>query len=265
VWKKAVVDIDAYAGQTARFRFRLGSDTSVSREGWYVDDVLVQSCDVVADFNLAATPGTEQICPGDSAQYTVDVGSTGGFANPVTLAASGHPAGSTAGYSPNPVAPPGASVLTIGNTGGATAGSYGITISGTASGSPGHSTGVVLDVLALAAPPTLSSPPSGATGQPLRPTFQWSAAAGADSYWIQVDDDPAFGSPAISESGIAGTSYTPSSDLDDDTTYSWRVTSENVCGPGGTSTVFSFTTLTLLPFEDGFESGDTSAWSATVP
>jgi hypothetical protein len=44
VWKKAVVDIDAYAGQTARFRFRLGSDTSVSREGWYVDDVKVQSC-----------------------------------------------------------------------------------------------------------------------------------------------------------------------------------------------------------------------------
>jgi hypothetical protein len=44
VWKKAVVDIDAYAGQTARFRFRLGTDSSVSREGWYVDDVKVQSC-----------------------------------------------------------------------------------------------------------------------------------------------------------------------------------------------------------------------------
>jgi hypothetical protein len=44
VWKKAVVDIDAYAGETVRFRFRLGSDGSVSREGWYVDDVKVQSC-----------------------------------------------------------------------------------------------------------------------------------------------------------------------------------------------------------------------------
>ncbi len=43
-WKEAVVDVDAYAGQTVRFRFRLGSDSSVSREGWYVDDVTVQSC-----------------------------------------------------------------------------------------------------------------------------------------------------------------------------------------------------------------------------
>ena len=44
LWKKAVVDIDAYAGQTVRFRFRLGTDSSVSREGWYVDDVAVQAC-----------------------------------------------------------------------------------------------------------------------------------------------------------------------------------------------------------------------------
>ena len=44
VWKKAVVDIGVYAGQTVSFRFRLGSDSSVSREGWYVDDVKVQSC-----------------------------------------------------------------------------------------------------------------------------------------------------------------------------------------------------------------------------
>jgi hypothetical protein len=29
--------------------------------------------------------------------------------------------------------------------------------------------------------------------------------------------------------------------------------------------VFSFTTESLMPFADGFESGDTSAWSATVP
>jgi hypothetical protein len=42
------------------------------------------------------------------------------------------------------------------------------------------------------------------------------------------------------------------------------VTSENLCGLGGTSTVFSFTTESTLPFEDGFESGDTSAWSTTV-
>jgi len=39
------VDVSAYAGQTVQFRFRIGTDNSVSRPGWYVDDVRVQSCD----------------------------------------------------------------------------------------------------------------------------------------------------------------------------------------------------------------------------
>jgi hypothetical protein len=40
-WLLSVVDLDAYAGQTVRIRFRLGTDSSVSREGWYVDDVRI--------------------------------------------------------------------------------------------------------------------------------------------------------------------------------------------------------------------------------
>ncbi len=40
----SVVDLGSYAGQTVQFRFRLGSDNSVSRPGWYIDDVVVQNC-----------------------------------------------------------------------------------------------------------------------------------------------------------------------------------------------------------------------------
>lgn len=43
-WTRAVVDVAAYGGQTARFRFRLGTDSGVSREGWYVDDIAVRGC-----------------------------------------------------------------------------------------------------------------------------------------------------------------------------------------------------------------------------
>ena len=39
-----IADVSAYAGQTAQFRMRLGSDSSVSDSGWDVDDVMVQSC-----------------------------------------------------------------------------------------------------------------------------------------------------------------------------------------------------------------------------
>ncbi|HQL30065.1 MAG TPA: hypothetical protein PLM67_07620, partial [Thermoanaerobaculales bacterium] len=78
-------------------------------------------------------------------------------------------------------------------------------------------------------------------------------------------DDPAFASPAIAETGIVGTSFTPGANLDAVTTYHWRVSSENLCGTGATSIAFSFTTGSSLPFADGFESGDTSGWSVTVP
>ena len=43
-WTRSVVNLDAYAGQSASFRFRLTSDSSVGAEGWYIDDVRVQSC-----------------------------------------------------------------------------------------------------------------------------------------------------------------------------------------------------------------------------
>lgn len=43
-WTKSVVDLTPYVGQTVQFRFRLGSDTGTSREGWYVDDIQVTSC-----------------------------------------------------------------------------------------------------------------------------------------------------------------------------------------------------------------------------
>ncbi|PWB70335.1 MAG: hypothetical protein C3F15_13955, partial [Holophagae bacterium] len=43
-WREVVVELDAYAGQTAQFRFRLGTDSSAGVDGWDIDDVVVQSC-----------------------------------------------------------------------------------------------------------------------------------------------------------------------------------------------------------------------------
>ena len=39
-----VAELDAWAGQTVQFRFRLGTDVAVSRPGWDIDDVRIQSC-----------------------------------------------------------------------------------------------------------------------------------------------------------------------------------------------------------------------------
>ena len=40
---KSVVDLSAYSG-TVHFAWRLGSDSAAGNEGWYIDDVMVQSC-----------------------------------------------------------------------------------------------------------------------------------------------------------------------------------------------------------------------------
>ncbi|MBN8481606.1 MAG: S8 family serine peptidase, partial [Xanthomonadales bacterium] len=41
---RSIVDLAPYAGQSVQFRFRIGSDTSVGAEGWFIDDVKVKGC-----------------------------------------------------------------------------------------------------------------------------------------------------------------------------------------------------------------------------
>ena len=43
-WVRTVVQLSAYKGETVQFRFRLGTGTVGAAEGWYIDDVLLQSC-----------------------------------------------------------------------------------------------------------------------------------------------------------------------------------------------------------------------------
>jgi hypothetical protein len=42
----SVVLLDNWAEQTVRFRWRMGTDSAAGGEGWYIDDVRVQSCEV---------------------------------------------------------------------------------------------------------------------------------------------------------------------------------------------------------------------------
>lgn len=51
-WTNSVVNLADYAGQSVVFRFRLGTDNSIDREGWYIDDVKVQSCVLVENDTL---------------------------------------------------------------------------------------------------------------------------------------------------------------------------------------------------------------------
>lgn len=43
-WTLNRVDLDDWAGQTVQLRFRLGSDSTIGREGWYIDDIRINAC-----------------------------------------------------------------------------------------------------------------------------------------------------------------------------------------------------------------------------
>lgn len=191
-------------------------------------------------FFLQPTPAERSICVGSQATFEIAVGSVGGFDDDVTLSSDGAPAGTTANFSPNPVAAPGTSTLTIGNTAGATPGNYVVTIDGEAPGPLTSSTEVELELLGSVPPaPGLVSPADGATGVPTATTLTWTAVAGAAAYLLEVDDDADFSSPELSTT-VDATSANASG-LDGSTLYHWRVTAENACG-GAPSTVFTFTT-----------------------
>jgi hypothetical protein len=185
------------------------------------------------------------ICAGDDAEFDFNVGSVEGFDMPVTLSAVGQPDGATANFSPNPVTPlPGTSTLTIGNTGGATAGEYDIDILATASGVDDRETAVELSVFdAIPATPALTTPANAATDVGLNPTFEWSEVV-AEEYVIEIATDPGFTNMVLSET-TEDNEFALFEPLASNTTYFWRVRGSNACGPSSYSTVFSFTTQAL--------------------
>jgi len=80
--------------------------------------------------------------------------------------------------------------------------------------------------------PSLSSPSSGQTNVPTTPEFGWDSASGANRYWLTVATDKSYlptdpeatsAPDCITSEIINSTTYTPSTLLDENTTYYWQV------------------------------------------
>ena len=228
--------------------------------------LICQNCVLFSDFTLTVDPTSLDICAPADAVYSVAVGSILGFDDPVTLSVSGNPAGTTVGFSVNPVIPPGNSTLTIGNTGAATPGNYTLEVTGTAPTST-HESLVGLNIFAgPPVAPMLLTPANGAGNVPTQPTFTWNAAAGAGSYSIQVATDAGFTNVVAAATGLTDPTWTSNITLNSNMTYYWRVWADNVCavGPYSATRVFvtvaapgfcSVGTVANIIYEYGFESG----------
>jgi len=93
--------------------------------------------------------------------------------------------------------------------------------------------------------PNLRSPGAGAKSVGVRPVFQWSAIAGADSYELLVSTNTSFTNPAIRKLGtraLPATAWQSDINLDYDTTYYWKVRASGSSGYSAWSAVSAFTT-----------------------
>jgi outer membrane protein assembly factor BamB len=89
--------------------------------------------------------------------------------------------------------------------------------------------------------PALLSPADGSSGQPTSLTLQWSPAARADKYHLQVTTDTTITSLIVNDSSITTTTKTTSGLLQS-TRYSWRIRSINVGGKSEFTSYWSFFT-----------------------
>jgi hypothetical protein len=62
-YTNSLVDVSAYAGHNVQFRFRLASDSSVGKPGWYIDDVSVKGCSVNAPNDTIFKDGFDPSTP----------------------------------------------------------------------------------------------------------------------------------------------------------------------------------------------------------
>ncbi len=93
--------------------------------------------------------------------------------------------------------------------------------------------------------PLLESPEAGAIGVALKPIFQWSAIAGADSYELVVSTKVELDNPTILKNAsyaLASTAWQCNVSLDYNTTYYWKVRAVNGDTHSAWSAVGAFST-----------------------
>jgi hypothetical protein len=58
-----IVDLSQHAGHDVQFRFRIGSNSTSPREGWYIDDIVVLGCGEGEPDDIIFADGFENPAP----------------------------------------------------------------------------------------------------------------------------------------------------------------------------------------------------------
>ncbi|MFT5166833.1 MAG: choice-of-anchor B domain-containing protein [Saprospiraceae bacterium] len=234
-----------------------GIDNSGFKGAWGVYSLLpsgrVLVSDMATGFYLMEFPPDQTIfalateltaCTAEDLVFETLIGAD--FANTgVDLSVAGLPAGATASFSENPATPGSIVAVTISNL--TEADNFDLEILA-GDGDASSSTSVAIAVLLAPQPIALNLPANGSTTQLLTPTFAWEAADGQEKL-IEISSFPNFDEADILSTTVFGSAYTLTFELEQITTYYWRVSSENGCGEVS-SDINSFTTLLPISTEE---------------
>jgi len=100
----------------------------------------------------------------------------------------------------------------------------------------------------MSSSPALISPPDSAMYLPFKTVqLDWEDVPGASLYWLQVDVDSNFSDPIIDQSGIGSSNY-ELNDLDEWTTYWWRVAALSLSRVSPWSKAWQFKTIGVKPW-----------------
>ncbi|HYP39171.1 MAG TPA: S-layer homology domain-containing protein [Chloroflexia bacterium] len=108
-YRQVVVNLLPYAGTSFKFRFRLGTDCAVSRNGWSVDDIAVNMIQSCPTQTATATPTrtatyTPTPCPNWQLFYEGFEGTLGQFTSTAIISSTTTPV-PTPGWSPSTINP----------------------------------------------------------------------------------------------------------------------------------------------------------------
>ena len=94
-------------------------------------------------------------------------------------------------------------------------------------------------------------PSAGAINVPIKPVFQWAAINGAQSYDLQVSDNPVFVNPLDAQTGLNTNVWTFTKELENGKTYYWRVRAVSATGVASAWVSNAFTTAPEAVDEPG--------------
>lgn len=205
-------------------------------------------------------------CPApQNMSITLATSATGGFNAPITLSASGNPAGTNVSFTTNPVTPGQSTIVVLGGTNTIAPGTYTITVQGTATGATTQTRQLVYTISTGPAPVITSQPVSQSvcTGSPA----SFSVGASNVSYQWQVSTDG--GSSYTNIGGATSSSFAIASTTVSLSGNFYRCVLTNTCGATSTTipaelSVSGVTAVTASPQDQSVCAGSAVSFSVTA-